>query len=117
MKNQFFTLKEVELNNNCPECYSREGLQLTFKQRYIETFLYKAISAETAHSLFCKVCETMIFPARWTDDIDRVFEYQQRASTPKPTSFKLKTPSWILILLSVVILIATIILFLGIFKN
>ena len=117
MENQFFTLREVELNNNCPECYSRDGLQLTFKQRFIENFFYKAISKETAHSLFCKVCETIIFPARWTDDIDRVFDYQQRASQPKPTSFKLKTSAWILILISVVILIATTLFFLGVFGN
>ena len=45
MENKFFTLKEVELNNNCPECYSREGLQLTFKQRFVENFFYKAITA------------------------------------------------------------------------
>ncbi len=117
MENKFFTLREVELNNNCPECYSRDGLQLTFKQRFIENFFYKAISTDTAHSLFCKVCETMIFPARWTDDIDRVFDYQQRASPPKPTSFKLKTSSWILILIFVVILVATGLFFLGVFEN
>lgn len=115
MDNKYFTLSEVELNNNCPECYSRDGLQLTFKQRFVENFFYKAISSETVHSLFCKVCETMIFPARWTDDIDRVFEYQQRASPPKPTSFKLKTSSWILILVLVALLVATILFFLGVF--
>lgn len=97
MQDKFFTLRAVELNNNCPECYSREGLQLTFKQRFIENHFYKAISSETSHSLFCEVCKTMIFPARWDDDIDRVFEYQQRASPPKPRSFKLKKLSWIMI--------------------
>src|SRR5690606_25110379 len=111
MEPKYFTLKEVELNNNCPECYSREGLQLTFKQRFVENFFYKAITPETAHSLFCKVCETMIFPARWTDDIDRVFEYQQRATPPKPSSFKLKTSSWILMLVLFATLTATTLLF------
>lgn len=117
MHNKFFTLREVELNNNCPECYSRDGLQLTFKQRFIENFFYKAISSETAHSLFCTVCQTMIFPARWTDDIDRVFEYQQRASPPKPTSFKLKTSSWFLILIAAVLLVVTTFFFLGVFEK
>lgn len=115
MHNKFFTLREVELNNNCPECYSRDGLQLTFRQRFIENFFYKAISSETVHSLFCNVCKTMIFPARWTEDIDRVFEYQQRASPPKPTSFKLKTSSWILILITVVLIALTTLFVLGIF--
>lgn len=107
MQHKFFTLKEVELNNHCPECYSRDGLQLTFKQRFIENFLYKAISLETSYTLFCTVCKTTIFPARWTDDIDLVFEYQQRASPPKPTSFKLKTSAWILIAMVAALAIAT----------
>lgn len=97
MEEKFFTLREVELNNNCPECYSRDGLQLTFKQRFIENRFYRAISSETSHSLLCKVCNTEIFPVRWTEDIDRVFDYQQRASSPKSTSFQLKTLSWVLI--------------------
>ncbi len=117
MEEKFFTLREVDLNNNCPECYSKEGLQLTFKQRFIETSLYKAISKDTAHSLICRVCDTAIFPARWTDDIERVFEYQQKASPPKPTSIKLKTLSWILILTLAVILILATLFFLGIFEN
>ncbi|WP_299398489.1 hypothetical protein [uncultured Gelidibacter sp.] len=117
MEEKFFTLREVELNNNCPECYSRDGLQLTFKQRFIENSFYRAISKETAHSLFCKVCETPIFPARWTDDIERVFEYQQRASSPKPTSFKLKTMSWVLILALAILLIVVTLFFLGIFDT
>ncbi|TDU43163.1 hypothetical protein BXY82_0570 [Gelidibacter sediminis] len=117
MEDQFFTLREVELNNNCPECYSREGLQLTFKQRFIENSLYKAITKETAHSLFCKVCETPIFPVRWTDDIDSVFEYQQRASAPKPTSLKLKPLAWVLLIILVMLLLLGLLFFLGIFNQ
>ena len=117
MEEKFFTLREVDLNNNCPECYSKEGLQLTFKQRFIETPLYKAISKDTAHSLFCRVCDTAIFPARWTDDIERVFEYQQKASAPKPTSLKLKTLSWILIITLAILLVFATLFFLGIFEN
>lgn len=117
MEENFFTLREVDLNNNCPECYSRDGLQLTFKQRFIENSFYTAISKETDHSLFCKVCETAIFPARWTDDIDRVFEYQLRVSSPKPTSFKLKPMSWVLMLVLAVLIIIATLSFLGVLDN
>lgn len=103
MEPKYFTLKEVSLNNNCPECYSREGLQLTFKQKFVESVLYKAISKDTTAALYCNVCENEIFPERWTDDIDRVFDYQKRAATPKPTSFKLKPLAWVLILFNVLI--------------
>ena len=44
MAKKFFTLKEVKLNNNCPECYSNNGLQLTFKQQFVENAFYKAIT-------------------------------------------------------------------------
>lgn len=115
MSPMFFTLREVELNNNCPECYSREGLQLTFKQRFIENYLYKAISSETEHCLFCTVCETTIFPARWTEDIDLVFKYQQRASPPKPRSLKLKTSAWIFIFVLATLSLGTTLVVLGVF--
>ena len=115
MDAKFFTLREVELNNNCPECYSQDGLQLTFKQRFIENYLYKAISKETSYSLFCDVCKTIISPARWTNDIELVFEYQQRASPPKPVSFKLKTLSWILIWVLATLSLIVALLVLGVF--
>lgn len=117
MNEKFFTLRTVELNNHCPECYSRDGLELTFKQRFIENALYKAITTETSHSLFCKVCKTMIFPARWNDDIDLVFEYQQRATKPKANSLKLKNLSWMLIVGLAVLLLAVVLFFLGIFEK
>ena len=50
-----FTLKEVLLKNNCPECYSNDGLTLTFKQRFTENLFYKAITEETALEMHCKV--------------------------------------------------------------
>ena len=112
---KFFTLKEVELNNNCPECYSRDGLQLTFKQRFIENSFYRAISKETSYSLFCDVCKTIISPARWTNDIELVFEYQQRASPSKPTSFKLKTLSWVSIGVLVTLILISVAFIFGAF--
>ncbi|MGC1630604.1 MAG: hypothetical protein WA749_00690 [Gelidibacter sp.] len=115
MDPRFFTLREVDLNNNCPECYSQDGLQFTFKQRFIENSFYKAISNETSHSLCCNTCKTMIFPVRWTDDIERVFDYHQRATPPKPTSLKLKTLSWILIAVLVGIAITSTVLILEVF--
>jgi len=27
----YFTLKEFQLGNNCPECYNNEGLKLTIR--------------------------------------------------------------------------------------
>jgi len=116
MQESFFTLKEVALNNNCPECYSKEGLQLTFKQKFVENRFYKAITEETSHALFCNTCETDIFPIQWTDDIERVFEYQKKATPAKPKSVKLKQMSWFLIIASLLIITAIAMYFSGIFN-
>jgi hypothetical protein len=97
MAEKLITIKEVNLNNNCPECYSTNGLQLTFKQKFKETNLYKSITNETAQEIECKTCNTIIYPVMWTDDIERVFNYQQKAFTPKKPSVKLKKKAWLLI--------------------
>ncbi|EGV42158.1 hypothetical protein BZARG_525 [Bizionia argentinensis JUB59] len=97
MDDQFITIKEVAINNNCPECYNTNGLQLTFKQKFKDTRFYKTLTSETAHQLFCKTCETAIYPINWTDDIDRVFDYHQRAFEPKKASLKLKRSAYIAI--------------------
>ena len=105
MEEKFFTVKEVTLNNHCPECYSKDGLQLTFKQKFVENAFYRAISNDVKHSMICKTCTTEIFPVQWTDDLERVFEYQQRAFVPKSATFKLKQLTWILLVVFVVIVI------------
>ena len=51
MSEKLITIKEVNLNNNCPECYNTSGLQLTFKQKFKETNLYRSITNETAQEI------------------------------------------------------------------
>ena len=97
MPEKLITVKEVILNNNCPECFSKEGLQLTFKQKFIETPFSKSITQDITTEMDCKVCNTSIYPVSWTEDIERVYEYQLKAFTPKKASTKLKKLSWILI--------------------
>ncbi|HLV39453.1 hypothetical protein [Xanthomarina sp.] len=97
MEERFITIKEVALINNCPECYNTTGLQLTFKQKFVETKFYRSITKETTHQLECNTCHTSIYPVRWTDDIERVFNYHQKAFTPKTPSFKLKRAAWLVI--------------------
>jgi len=115
MSDTFFTIKEVKLNNNCPECYSQEDLQLTFKQKITENSFYKAVTNETVHSLHCNKCNTEIFPARWTDEIDQVVDYHIRATNPKPKAVKLKKTTWIIILAVIVILLGIVLFKAGVF--
>lgn len=117
MKQQnYFTLKEVQLNNNCPECYSNSGLELTFKQRFVENMFYRAITEERINEMHCNTCDTDIFPARWTNEIERVVDYKRRAIQPKPKSLKLKKVAWILIIADAVILIVILLFVFGVFK-
>ncbi len=105
---KFFTLKEVGLNNNCPECFSNTGLKLTFKQKFIENAFYKSITTETANEMHCKNCNTQIFPERWTNDIEPVVAYHQRAIKPKSKSIKLKPLAWIVIIINSLLFIGII---------
>jgi DNA-directed RNA polymerase subunit M/transcription elongation factor TFIIS len=97
MSENWITIKEVQLNNNCPECYNNSGLHLTFKQKFLETRFYKSITSEVDHEIFCKNCNTIIYPVRWKKDIESVFEYHQKAFVPKKSSIKLKKVAWIVI--------------------
>ena len=110
---KYITVKDVSLNNNCPECFSKEGLQLTFKQQFIETSFSKSVTDNVSTEMHCNVCNTNIYPERWTDDIERIYDYQFKAFTPKKKSKKYKKLFWIVfsvILISVATVIALLIL-------
>lgn len=47
--------------------------------------------------MHCSVCDTTIYPIHWTEDIERVYNYQMKAFTPKKASKKYKTPFWVII--------------------
>ena len=104
-KTSYFTLKEARLSNNCPECYSTEGLNLVFKQKFIENTFYKAVATDTIKEMHCTNCNTQIYPVRWTDDIEQVVAYQTRAVQPKAKSLKLKPLAWVLIVVDLILII------------
>lgn len=108
MDENLITIKEVVLPNNCPECYGRGGLVLIFKQRVTETQFYKSITSDILHEIECKTCHSSIYPVQWTDDMERVVEYQQKAFTPMASSTYIKKTSWI-IMVSVAVIVLLII--------
>ena len=116
MLKSYLTIKHVDLKNNCPECYSNSGLQLTFKQEFIETYLHKSLTQNISHTLFCKTCETEIFPVQWTDDIERVYEYQLKAFKPKERYIKLKPLALILIIVSIILIVVLVTFFVSSYK-
>lgn len=107
-EDQFITIKEYALKNHCPECFSNNGLHLLFKQRFIDTKFYKSITGDTTFEMNCKTCDTTIYPSRWTDDIERVVAYHEKAFKPKKASLKLKRLSWLIIIFVLIIIVASI---------
>lgn len=89
MKTEYIVLKETILTNNCPECYSKDSLQLSFKQQRQFSKLFITTKKDIIERLDCKKCETTIFPGRWTDDIERVYNYHKKTiqNAPSGTRF------------------------------
>jgi hypothetical protein len=111
MSEKLITIKDVLLNNNCPECFSKEGLELTFKQKFIETKFSKSITQEVTTQMHCNVCETAIYPVTWTEDIERVYNYHMKAFEPKKASIKYKPVFWVVIgVIAVVVLLALVLI-------
>lgn len=101
MKELYSTLREAPLNNHCPKCFSKDGLHLTFKQKSIRTTWSNRRTDEVTSTLYCKKCDQQIYPVDWDLDIERVYEYQRKATPPKPTYFKPTKNLWFAIALVV----------------
>jgi hypothetical protein len=116
MKTQFLTLKEVKLHNNCPECFSNEGLHLRFKQKFVQNALYKSVTSDIQNEMQCHTCNTGISPGSWTREIDQVVAYQERAIKPKPKSIKLTKLAWIIVILDAVLIFGVLLFAFGVFS-
>lgn len=111
-KEKLVTIKESSLTNNCPECFNQD-LKLSFFQKHRYGKLSHRTTNEVIHQLVCNTCGSTIYPVKWTDDIDRTFEYYQKMVVPEQSSLQFTTFSWILILLLIVIVGAGIYLFIA----
>lgn len=107
MKDLFITIKEVRLNNNCPECFSKDGLKLTFKQKFVETKFSKSITSEINQDIICETCNSTIYPVNWHDDLERIFEYHKKTLIPKNPSRYYKKSFWAIIIPVLVVIIMT----------
>lgn len=102
-KEKLEIIKEADITNNCPECFNQE-LKLTFFQKHIYTKLYHKITGEVTHELKCKTCSSLIYPVKWTDDIERSFNYYQKTVAPEKTATKYTTLFYALILILIALI-------------
>lgn len=85
MKSSYKKYWEGQLNNNCPECFSNTGLTFSFMQKHDENAFIKRSTKDVKSELHCSVCNNQIYPSQWTDDIERVYDYNYKlAELPKP---------------------------------
>ncbi len=111
MEKRTHILHTAKVNNNCPECYSTDGLEFIFSQEEVENKLYSKAKREVIETLHCQTCHQDIFPVNWTEDIELVYDYNLKLAKPKSSGIKLKPLAYLLILTDVLI-IASIIYYL-----
>jgi len=104
VKTEYIVLKETILNNNCPECYSKESLLLSFKQKRQFSKLFIKTKGDIIESMDCKKCETTIFPGRWTDDIERVYNYHKKTIHSQSSGIKFTGVFYALIILVLLVI-------------
>ncbi len=97
-------IKEASMTNNCPECFNQD-LTLFFYQRHLYSKLYHRTTSEVRHQINCNTCGSVIYPVKWTEDIERIFDYYQKTVEPQRTKIRF-TGLFYGILLGVAILIA-----------
>ncbi|GAA4273466.1 hypothetical protein U6A24_19155 [Aquimarina gracilis] len=106
MKSEYIILKETKLTNNCPECYSNDGMVLSFKQEKQKSKLLIRTKKNVFESIECGKCENTIYPGQWTTDIERVYDYHKKTITALPGSLKFTGLSYFLVIVVILILAA-----------
>lgn len=97
-----------QLKNNCPTCYGNDGLEFTFTQDEKENRLIRKPSPDIEHILYCHNCKTHIYPVDWTEDIELVYEYNRKLAETKRHHLQVKPLMYILILIGLVLVGATV---------
>lgn len=96
-KEKLEVINEADLTNNCPECFNQD-MKLSFFQKHKYGRFYHRITGEVSNQIICNKCSSIIYPVKWTDDIERIFDYYQKMTVPEKTSIRYTTLFYALIL-------------------
>ncbi|SRR5690554_538602 len=107
MKNKTHSLHRARLKNNCPICFGTEGLEFTFTQDEKETVFFRKPASEINEVLFCNGCNNHIYPVNWTEDIERVFDYNKKIAEIHKHHLQIK-PLFYFSIIGTVIVAATV---------
>lgn len=103
-------IKEADLTNNCPECFNQD-LKLTFYQKHRYGKLFHRTTGQVTNQIVCNKCGSDIYPAKWTDDIERIFDYYRKMVVPEKASLRLTTLFYVLLLILIALVAAGVYLF------
>ncbi|PHR11502.1 MAG: hypothetical protein COA40_11165 [Aequorivita sp.] len=106
MKSKTHTLHKARLKNNCPICFGTDGLELTFTQKEKDTPLFKTPATQIDEKLYCYTCNNTIYPVNWTEDIERVFDYNKKIAETNKQFLKVKPLFYILVIMAIVMVAA-----------
>lgn len=108
MDTKTHTLHTAKLNNNCPECFNPDGLEFTFTQAENENLLFRKPATKIDEKLYCHTCKNNIYPVNWTEDIERVFDYNKKIAETNKEYLKVKPLFYILAVVAVILVAAVI---------
>ncbi|MDN3722825.1 hypothetical protein QRD02_00400 [Aequorivita sp. SDUM287046] len=106
MKKKIHTLHTARLKNNCPTCFGTDGLEINFTQAEKETMFSTKPATDIEHTLYCHTCKNQIFPVNWTEDIERVFDYNKKIAETNKHYLKVK-PLFYIVFIVAIVLVAT----------
>ncbi|MGI9548102.1 MAG: hypothetical protein ACR2MM_12740 [Flavobacteriaceae bacterium] len=86
-KEKLEIIKEAVISNNCPECFNQD-MTLRFYQKHLYSKLHHRTTSDVEHQIMCNKCQSIIYPVKWTNDIERIFEYYQKTVEPQKSSIR-----------------------------
>ena len=100
------TLHTARLNNNCPTCFGTDGLEFTFSQNEQENAFFHKPNSKIEETLYCHNCKHTIYPVNWTEDIERVYNYNKKLAETNRQYLKIKPLFYILIIVAIILVAA-----------
>jgi hypothetical protein len=106
-KEKLEIIKESPITNNCPECFNQD-MTLRFFQKHFHNKFYHRITASVEHQIKCNKCNSVIYPVKWTEDIERIFEYYRKTVEPESARIRFSVLFYVLVLVLIALIAALI---------
>ena len=71
-----------------------------------ETLFFKKPATKIDNRLYCHTCKNDIYPVSWTEDIERVFDYNKKIAETNKQYLKVKPLFYILVIVAIVLVAA-----------